>query len=333
MAKEQKPNSKPSAAGTSGKESFRQILGFLKEPPVWFLILLYLATIGLIIASASLASSSGENSVAAVVYGLAALFLAYSIYTVVRWGPNAKHTAEQKLRKIKFADTFLSSYSVRTIVFSGITTLINFAYVIVNGVTAINYSSPWYYALTSYYFALMLIRLIVILFSGRALKKYGKGSSEFLRARLTVYLWCGAALLVLEGSLSAVITLMIILPQKSETGLILAIANATYTFYKVILAVINKIKSGRAHEPIAQSLRNINLTDALVSLFSLGITLSTAAGGDLPPQLNALVGFAVCIFTACLGIYMIFDGIRRKKKLNKPLPAAADPPAAPDLKD
>ena len=38
-------------------------------------------------------------------------------------------------------------------------------------------------------------------------------------------------------------------------------------------------------------------------------------GGDLPLQMNALVGFAICFFTACLGIYMVVDGIRRKRHL------------------
>ena len=315
MAKKQAKHHSDPAAGKNMK-AFRQLLGFFKEPPVWFLVLLYLLTIGLVAASAYLASSSEESTfLTALVYALTALFLAYSIFTVVRWAPKAKHAAEQKLRKNKYADTFLSSYSVRTIFFSAITTLINFAYVVVNGVTAIKYGSTWYFSLTAYYFALMLIRLFVIIFSGRAFKKYGKGTNEFLRARLSVYLWCGAALLLLEIALSGVISLMIALPQQSETGLILAIANAAYTFYKVILAVVNKVKSGRAHEPVAQSLRNINLTDALVSLFSLEITLSAAAGGDLPAEFNAMFGFAICAFTVCLGIYMIFDGVRRKKKL------------------
>lgn len=127
----------------------------------------------------------------------------------------------------------------------------------------------------------------------------------------------GIALLLLEASLSGVVTLMIVQPHETETGLVLAIANAAYTFTRVILAIVNKVKSGKRQEPVTQALRNLNLTDALVSLFSLQITLSAAVGGDLPLQMNGLVGFAVCFFTACLGIYMIFDGVRRKKKLRR----------------
>ena len=79
------------------------------------------------------------------------------------------------------------------------------------------------------------------------------------------------------------------------------------------------MKSGRSHEPIAQSLRNLNLTDALVSLFSLNITLSAAAGELMPVEFNATLGFAVCAYTLFSGIYMIIDGIKRKKRLRNAL--------------
>ena len=229
---------------------------------------------------------------------------------------------------------------MRTVVYSSLSTLLNFAYVVVNGVTAIAYRSVWYSALAAYYFALMVIRLGVILASGRGLKKYGRDSEAFERRKLNIYLAGGIALLLLEASLSGVITLMIAMPKDTQTGLVLAIANAAYTFTRVILAIVNKVKSGKRQEPVTQALRNLNLTDALVSLFSLQITLSAAAGGDLPLQMNALVGFAICFFTACLGIYMIVDGIRRKRHLfaapsasaERADPPASDPPAATDQK-
>ena len=266
-----------------------------------------------------------------VLYGLTALSLSYAIYAVVRWVPRIRLAAKTRLSRNKYTGTFLASYTVRTVVYSSLSTLLNFAYVVVNGVTAIVYRSVWYSALAAYYFALMVIRLGVILASGRGLKKYGRDSEAFERRKLNIYLAGGIALLLLEASLSGVITLMIAMPKDTQTGLVLAIANAAYTFTRVILAIVNKVKSGRKKEPVTQALRNLNLTDALVSLFSLQITLSAAAGGDLPLQMNALVGFSICFFTACLGIYMIVDGIRRKRHLHTAPSASAeraDPPAS-----
>ena len=296
----------------------KRLIAFFKEPPAWFALLWALLTGGMIALSAAVSTSGAkEEPFAAVLYGFTALSLSYSIYAAVKWVPKVKLAAKTRLSRNKIAGTFLASYTVRTVVYSSLSTLLDFAYVVVNGVTAIRYHSVWYYALAAYYFALMVIRLFVILCAGQGLKKYGSESRAFDERKLNIYLISGIALLLLEASLSGVITLMIALPKETQTGFVLAIANAAYTFTRVILAIVNKVKSGKRQEPVVQALRNLNLTDALVSLFSLQITLSAAVGGDLPLQMNGLVGFAVCFFTACLGIYMIFDGVRRKKKLGR----------------
>lgn len=304
----------------------KRLIAFFKEPPVWFALLWALLTGGMIALSAAVSTSGAkEEPFAAVLYGFTALSLSYSIYAAVRWVPKVKLAAKTR--------TFLASYTVRTVVYSSLSTLLDFAYVVVNGVTAIRYHSVWYYALAAYYFALMVIRLFVILCAGQGLKKYGKESHSFDERKLNIYLISGIALLLLEASLSGVITLMIVLPKETQTGFVLAIANAAYTFTRVILAIVNKVKSGKRQEPVTQALRNLNLTDALVSLFSLQITLSAAVGGDLPLQMNGLVGFAVCFFTACLGIYMICDGVRRKKKLGRLVASSAPPSELPAPED
>lgn len=311
----------------------KRLIAFFKDPPMWFTLLWMLLTGGLIALSAYLSSSSAEEEpFAPILYGFTALSLSYSIFAAVRWVPKVKLAAKTRLSRNKYAGTFLASYTVRTVVYSSLSTLLDFAYVVVNGVTAIVYHSIWYYALAAYYFALMVIRLFVILCAGQGLKKYGKESPAFDERKLNIYLVSGIALLLLEASLSGVITLMIVLPKETQTGFVLAIANAAYTFTRVILAIVNKVKSGKRQEPVTQALRNLNLTDALVSLFSLQITLSAAVGGDLPLQMNGLVGFAVCFFTACLGIYMIFDGVRRKKKLRRLAASSARSaePSAPE---
>ena len=266
----------------------KRLIAFFKDPPVWFALLWVLLTGGLIALSAKVSSSAAEEEpFAPVLYGFTALSLSYAIYAAVKWVPKVKLAAKTRLSRNKYAGTFLASYTVRTVVYSSLSTLFDFAYVVVNGVTAIVYHSVWYYALAAYYFALMVIRLFVILCAGQGLKKYGKESRAFDERKLNIYLVSGVALLLLEASLSGVITLMIVLPKETQTGFVLAIANAAYIFTRVILAIVNKIKSGKKQEPVTQALRNLNLTDALVSLFSLQITLSAAVGGDLPPDERA----------------------------------------------
>ena len=214
----------------------KRLIAFFKEPPVWFALLWALLTGGMIALSAAVSSSGAkEEPFAAVLYGFTALSLSYSIYAPVKWVPKVKLAAKTRLSRNKYADTFLASYTVRTVVYSSLSTLLDFAYVVVNGVTAIRYHSVWYYALAAYYFALMVIRLFVILCAGQGLKKYGSESRAFDERKLNIYLVSGVALLLLEASLSGVITLMIVLPKETQTGFVLAIANAAYTFTRVIL--------------------------------------------------------------------------------------------------
>ena len=223
----------------------KRLIAFFKEPPAWFALLWALLTGGMIALSAAVSTSGAkEEPFAAVLYGFTALSLSYAIYAVVRWVPKVKLAAKTRLSRNKYAGTFLASYTVRTVVYSSLSTLLDFAYVVVNGVTAIRYRSVWYYALAAYYFALMVIRLFVILCAGQGLKKYGRESRAFDERKLNIYLISGIALLLLEASLSGVITLMIALPKETQTGFVLAIANAAYTFTRVILAIVNKSKVG-----------------------------------------------------------------------------------------
>lgn len=157
-----------------------------KDPPVWFALLWLLLTGGMIALSAKVSSSAAqEEPFAPVLYGFTALSLSYSIYAAVKWVPKVKLAAKTRLSRNKIAGTFLASYTVRTVVYSSLSTLFDFAYVVVNGVTAIVYHSVWYYALAAYYFALMVIRLFVILCAGQGLKNTAKRAIRSTNANST----------------------------------------------------------------------------------------------------------------------------------------------------
>ena len=94
----------------------------------------------------------------------------------------------------------------------------------------------------------------------------------------------------------------------------MSIASAAYTFYRVIISVVQVFRVRRMGDPLLQSLRNINLSNALVSLFALQISLVAANGGadESMRVMNIVTGFAVCALTIALGAYMI---IRASTKL------------------
>ena len=99
----------------------------------------------------------------------------------------------------------------------------------------------------------------------------------------------------------------------------MAIASAAYTFYKVIFALYNAFKVRRMHDAVLQSFRNINLTDAAVSLLALQVTLVAvfSEGGFSTVALNSVTGFVVCVLTIALGISMIVRSCTMFKQIKE----------------
>ena len=94
----------------------------------------------------------------------------------------------------------------------------------------------------------------------------------------------------------------------------LIFAVAAYTFYKIILAVINLIKVRRMKSPLLLAIRNIGYADALVAVLSLQTAIGE--GEEQNTQwMNGMTGVAVCLMILAIGIYMIRKEGSEKKKL------------------
>ena len=192
---------------------------------------------------------------------------------------------------------------------------LNIAYAVCNGVLGIVSLSVWYGALAAYYVFLSAIRCGALLRWQNAKKRCGGAPPE--AERWKIYRMCGLLLIILELALTAAVTEMVLSENPSAHTEITAIASAAYAFYKITLAIYNMIKARRLRDPLLQSFRNINLTDALVSLLALQTTMTAvfSDGTDLSMRaLNAVTGFTVCAVTVGMGVWMI---VRTNKPLKK----------------
>lgn len=118
----------------------------------------------------------------------------------------------------------------------------------------------------------------------------------------------GILLLVLNLALSGVVLLTIAQDTAKRYSEIMVISIAAYTFYKIIMAVVNMIKVRKTKSPILITIRNIGTADALVSLLTLQATMLSSFQNESSldrNQMNAITGLAVCILIAILGISMI----------------------------
>ena len=294
-----------------------RILRFLKDPPAAFLIVIWVITVALVGGAVALMSLDYEGWPSYIVYVCAAVFLAYSVFAIVRCAPRIKAGVVERAKRRRFTNNLIGSYGFRTVVFFAVSFAINTGYALFNGVMGIIFSSVWYGVMSCYYIMLSAFRGAVLALSYRA-KKRAADDCSAAESKLKIYRLCGAALFVLELALAGAVTLMILSDRPAAYSQIMAITSAAYTFYKVIFAVVNIVKARRLRDPMLQCFRNINLTDAGVSLLSLQVTmLAVFSEGDmrLASALNAVTGFVVCALTVVLGIIMIVGGSLRLKQL------------------
>lgn len=219
------------------------------------------------------------------------------------------------LKRFKIAENLMGDYGYRTIFFGIISFIVSFGFAIFNGVLGIILHSIWYGAMSGYYIILGLIRMGLMLLSNKA-KKQNNEEQKIRYKKLIIFRNCGIAIFILAIAMSIAVTKRLTNGNAEKYAEIMAITYAVYTFYKITLSIINIFKAKNYQDPIVQSLRNINLADALMSLFALQITLVTAFSEDGfgNATLNNITGIVVCIAVFMIGVGMVVIG---QKRLNE----------------
>lgn len=298
-----------------------KFLKWLKRPHGLFLIPLYILAVYFIV-SAILFTTAKEGYVVLeilsyVFYAFSAIFLAYSVYTVVLFIPIWKKKIVEILQKREFTAKILEHYGFRTVIFSIFSFALSILFAIYNGVIALYSKTLWYGALAAYYILLVTLRWGVLGY----LNKKRKGKIEYSEIEkrnreIKIYRTSGIILIILPICLSFAILEMVAADRAFERlGLTIYFA-ATYAFYKIITACYNFFKARKGDDLIVQTARNINLADAFVSILALQTSMfHSFAAGQNYGFANAITGAVVCALTVALGIIMLVGGQKRLKNL------------------
>lgn len=297
------------------KDAFRN---FIKRPHGVVLAIVYILTVIAVAAAVTLTIAWKDGTVYEVlsyaVYAVAALFLGYSVYTFVIYVPKIKSAVLDLLRRHAFTSNLVDNYQFKTVVFSLVSFVMTCAFAIMNLVSAIRYELIWYYAISAYYFVLLVLRGGISYAELRSKKELEGIALE--KRRLTIYLSGGIVLLLLEIAMAAAVTEMMLSRRPLQTGMIYTIANAAYTFYKMGMAIYNLVRASRLRDPVVQSLRNINFADACMSIVSLTVLMLATFGTDNAMiATRACVGFSACVAIIVLAVVMIVRGTKGLKKL------------------
>lgn len=276
----------------------------LKNPPIWILCIIYLLSLFFIGLSLWMLVIEYTGWLQYVGYGLAATFLFYSVYSIVVKYKKIKSFFVGIIHKNKLTKKMAENYGFRTALFSTLTSLFNIIYAVFTVCMAILGRSIWYGALSAYYIALFAVRIYVLMQNRR---------TRPVEHSYRVYRNCGFLLFGLTLALSGAVIQMVVYNEGFRYSFIMVIGVAAFAFYKLGLAIYNIIKAKKYNSYYVQSLRNINLASAFVTLLSLQTALFAEFSNDAGQSrgLNMMSGTLVCLGIIGMGIYMIVTSNRK----------------------
>ena len=194
-----------------------------------------------------------------------------------------------------------------TALLSSITTLL---FALYNGYLGLRFGDIWGISIAIYYLFITIARMICL-----GIEKKLKGNEDKSKdiIRRKVYAGMSIFIFFIDICLFVPITLMVVCPKDVSFGIIPAIAFATYTTYKIIMAIVNYNKTKKMGNLTYTFLRELSIIEALASILSLQHILIMVKGGmtDDMLLLSAISSFAI------LTIIILFSFFTTKKMIKK----------------
>ena len=241
---------------------------------------------------------------------------AYALVISITGGPDIitgfaqwikAHPLTRKMLRIPLVKRFAEDVRFRTSVslYQGL--LVNLLYIALKLTSGIYYRSWWFITLAVYYTLLAVMRFLLLWRWG------GIGPELELRR----YRLCGAVLLIMNVALAGMVVLMVSQNHGYVYPGILIYAMAVYSFYTVIIAVINVIKFRTHGSPVLSAAKAINLAAALVSILALETAMIAQFGGgdDYRRMMTAATGGGVCVIVLSMAVFMIVWSTKHIKQL------------------
>lgn len=291
----------------------------LPEIKIKFRLLLYFVTlIFCILSVAETVCGYFPFAVEIVIYVAAAISLVFACFYLVKdMKRGMKGIARSVIEGNMLANRVYSDYRYRTVLFTSFSFVLNLFYAAGNGVYAVISHSPWMGTFSAYYIFLSIMRYGIIQYD-RTLSKEGDGGDLGLQ-EVKVYRNTGILLSLITVALGGAVILLVNREGgKSYPGYMIFVV-AVYTFYKVIISVVNIVRARKMRSLLLVTIRNIGYADALVSVLSLQTAMFGAFGEDSdidPALMNGITGICVCVMILAIGIYMIRSAGRQRKRMH-----------------
>lgn len=223
---------------------------------------------------------------------------------------NAKQAAIQKIKRTKLGRRFIQEQRFRAVFSAAVGLLTNIMYAIYHGALGVVNQSLWFVTMFAYYMILSSMRFSAVLCEWKR-KSLASEDTEYFVAKL-----CGGLLVLLSFILGGIVYISLSQNVAVKHHEIVMITIATYTFYKITVAVIRAIKQRKNTVPLLVVIRTIGYAEVAASLLTLQRSMLISFGSmdnkDIA-LMNSLTGISVCLFILLLGIFTILKGGKERK--------------------
>ena len=221
-----------------------------------------------------------------------------------------KQAVVQKLEGTKIGRRLIREQRFRAVFSAAMGLLVNVLYAFYHAALGVINQSLWFVAMFAYYAILSSMRFSVVLCEWGRKPSACKGI-EYFAAKL-----CGGLLVLLSLILTGVVYISLFQNVAVKHHEIVMITIATYTFYKITVAVIRAIKQRKNTAPLLAVIRTIGYAEVAASILTLQRSMLRSFGsmdsGDIA-LMNGLTGISVCLFIMLLGFFTILRSGKERK--------------------
>ena len=216
----------------------------------------------------------------------------------------------------KWINRFKNDHEWRLIVTSTISSIITGCIMLYYWVLSILDGSMWLATLAGYYGMLILARAGVLILHRIARRKEAP-LQQIQKWDAWIHFASGILMMLMSFGFAALVVISVIFNYHSEYAGQLIYISAVYAVYKVVSASVNAVRARKNKDLVAQSIRNINVSDSVVSIVSLHATMLMVLGAgkintSIPNSIMSSFG-AVVLFA--LSISMMVRGYKAYARL------------------
>ena len=219
-----------------------------------------------------------------------------------------KQKAALLIAKTKTGKKLVSSQRYRIILSATLAFAFNLLYAIYHCVLGILNLSFWFIAMCAFYGILAIMRFSAVLCE-RNHQKSPDNDTELFVMKLS-----GILLVILSIVLATVSYISLSQNIAAKHGEIIMITIATYTFYKITMAIVKAVKQHKNPSPLLKTIRNIGYAEVAASILTLQRSMLASFGSMSTGNIhfmNAVTGAAVCLFVLILGLSMITKSMKK----------------------